>query len=158
MFQAYAARTFTSIIIYNINYYKINIIIGATLEGLRLQSSSRCACPGDTLTYECTIMGSSGGATVWTGTALNCPSDEIVLFHQRFTELGGTIRSCIHNNGATVAQSLSVRNDLYTSQLNITITRNLVGKVIMCVYDDMSSMNNVNRDMSQFSTQIPGIA
>ena len=107
------------------------------------------------MTFECTIMGSSGGATVWTGIALKCPSDEIVLFHQSFTQLGGTIRSC--NNGATVARSHCVRNNLYTSQLNITVTHDTVGKAVMCVYDDMSSTIGVNRDNNQFFMQIPGI-
>ena len=125
------------------------------LEGLRLLSSSQCTCPGDTLTYECALMGSSGGATIWTGTALNCPSDEIVLFHQRFTELGGTIRTC--NHGTTVAQSLYFRNNYYFSQLNVTITHDVMERTIMCAYDDMSSTNGVNRDISKFVTEIPGI-
>ena len=98
-------------------------------------------------------MGDYGGATVWTGIALNCPSDEIVLLHQRFTEPEGTTRSC--NNGATVAQSLSVKNNHYTSQLNVTIIPNVAGESIMCIYDGMgdSTVSNV----SQFSTEIPGI-
>ena len=36
--------------------------IGATLEGLKLVSTSRCGCFGEILTYECTVMGSTGGA------------------------------------------------------------------------------------------------
>ena len=99
-------------------------------------------------------MGSPFGATVWTGSVLNCPSDEIVLLHSRFTGPGGTIRSC--NNGATVAQSLYVQDNLYTSQLNITVTRDIPGKTITmtCAYDDI--MGAVHT--SQFSTQILGIA
>ena len=100
-------------------------------------------------------MGGLRGATVWTGTALNCPSDEIVLLHQRFTEPGGITRSC--NNRATVAQNLYVKNDLYTSHLNVTVARDIVGKVITCVYDDMSLSSDANRDISQFSKKIPGI-
>ena len=115
-------------------------------------TSSECDCLDQTLTYECTVMGGPGGATVWTGTALNCPSDEIVLLHQRFTDPGGAIRSC--NNGATVAQSLSVQDNLYTSQLNVTIVPNVTGKSIMCFYDGMGDGTSSN--MSQFSTQIPG--
>ena len=97
-------------------------------------------------------MGGPGGATVWTGSALNCPlaSDEITLLHQRFTN--GTVRSC--NHGATVVQSLYVKNNLYTSQLNVTATRNIAGKTIMCVYDTMGDRNTT----SQFSALIPGIA
>ena len=102
-------------------------------------------------------MGSSGGATIWTGTALNCPSDEIVLFHQHFTktELGGIVRTC--NHGTTVAQSLYFRNNYYYSQLNVTITHDVMERTIMCAYDDMSSTNGVNRDISKFVIEIPGI-
>ena len=55
--------------------------------------TSGCACPGDTLTYECTIMSVLGGATVWTGTALalNCLYGEIVLLY-RFISPKGTFR------------------------------------------------------------------
>ena len=113
-------------------------------------STNPCNCLDQTLTYECTVIGDPGGATIWTGTALNCPSDEIVLLHRRFTESDGAIRSC--NNGTTVAQGFSVQDNLYTSQLNVTIVPNVARKSIMCLYDGGTSSN-----ASQFSTQIPGI-
>ena len=96
-------------------------------------------------------MGGSVGATVWTGSVLKCPGDEIVLFHRRFNRSRG-IRSC--NNGATVAHSLSVQNNLYTSQLHVTVAQNAVGKTITCIYDNMRD-GMVNQ--SQFSIQIQGI-
>ena len=99
-------------------------------------------------------MGDPGGATVWTGTALNCPSNEITLLHQRFTDPGGIIRSC--NNGATVVQSLSVQDNLYASQLNITVTHNIPGKTIACAYDSMT--NSIAYNPSWFSTHIPDTA
>ena len=109
-----------------------------------------CACPGNTLTYECTVMGDRGGATVWTGTALSsCTSDEIALFHSRFTTSGGVSGSC--NSGATVAQSLSVQDNLYTSQLNITILNNTEGEIVTCLYDAGTGYS------IQVSTQIPGM-
>ena len=127
--------------------------IGAILEGLTLVSSSGCGCLGETLIYKCTLIGDPLGATLWTGTALNnCPSDEIVPLHRRFTEPGGTTRSC--SNGATAAQSLYAQKSLYTSQLNVTITPNIAGKTIMCVYDAMGDPTvNIK---SLFSTQISG--
>ena len=99
-------------------------------------------------------MGEPGGATVWTGSALNCPlaSDEITLLHQRF--INGTVRSC--NNGATVARSLSVEGNLYTSQLNVTVASNIAGKNIMCVYDVMGECNTAN-SIVRPSALIPGI-
>ena len=55
--------------------------LGTSIEGIRLVSNlkSGCGCSAshESLIYECTVMGGPGGATVWTGTALNCPSDEI---------------------------------------------------------------------------------
>ena len=105
---------------------------GALLVGLRLVSTSECDCHDQTLTYECTVTGGPGGATVWTGSALNCPGGETVLLHRRFTKSRGIMGTC--NNGSTVAQSLSVQNNnLYTSQLDVTVTQNATGKTIMCI-------------------------
>lgn len=128
-----------------------NSSTGVPSTGLRLVSTSECDCLDQTLTYECTVTGSPGGATVWTGSALNCPSGEIVLLHRHFTNPDGTIRTC--DNGAIVAQSLSVQNNLYTTQLNITVTQNIIRKNITCIYDGMGD-GTVNQ--SQFSTQIQG--
>ena len=123
-------------------------------EALRMITRSVCGCFGEILTYECTVLGDSGGATIWTGSALtDCPSNEMVLLHHRFTDSGGITRSC--NNGATVAQSLHVQNNLYTSQLNITITLDTAEKTIMCLYDDMRDGIPAN-NMSQFLIQLPG--
>ena len=79
---------------------------------------------------------------VWSGTALNCRADEIVLLHQRFADPGGTIRSC--NNGATVAQSHFVQDNRYTSQPNISVTQGIAGKTVMCDYDAMGGPNTTN--------------
>ena len=99
-------------------------------------------------------MGGPGGATVWIGSALNCPSDEIVLLHVHFIQSDGTFtRSC--NNEATVVQTLYVKNNLYTSQLNVTITHDPTERAIMCTYDSMGDLNNTNE--RQLSAIIPGI-
>ena len=96
---------------------------------------SGCACPGSTLMYECTVMGSLGGITIWTGSALNCPSssNNIYLLHNRITSYR-TYGSC--NNGSIVAGILSVEDNLYISQLNVTITSDILGKTIGCGYDN----------------------
>ena len=88
---------------------------------------SGCVCPGDILTYECTVMG--GYSTVWI-----CPECEIILLHTRFKSANGTTISC--NNGAIVGQSLGVQGNNYTSQLNVTITAETAGKTIMCIRDN----------------------
>ena len=103
----------------------------------RQVSTSSCTCPaGYTLTYECTVVSGPGGATVWRGTVLNCTmSDhEIVLLHSRFESDRGTLRTC--NNGAIVGQSLRVENNsCYTSQLNITVSPEMIGETIECAHD-----------------------
>ena len=81
-------------------------------------------------------MGSPSGGTVWTGTALNCVStnNEIILLHGRFMS-HGSYGSC--NNGAIVARSLSTDGNYYTSQLNVTVTPDILGKTIECGYDNL---------------------
>ena len=111
-----------------------------------------CVCPGDTLTYECTVIGNTsntGASTVWSGNAFTCPSidNAVVLLHSRFTSVYGTNNSC--NDGAIVARSLSVVGNLYTSQLNVTITPDIAGKTVMCTSD------NGTATMLIFSLVIP---
>ena len=93
-------------------------------------------------------MGDSGGATIWIGTTFNCPRDEIVLLHSHFINI---IKSC--NYGATVAQGLYALNNSYSSQLNVTATRDIDGTPITCAYDDGIS----DRNIGQFLIQLPGI-
>ena len=114
-----------------------------------------CACPGDKLTYRCTVQGEATGATLWNGTVFSsCQqgSNEILLQHRDFTTTGGTTGTC--NNGNIVGQSLSVQGDNYTSQLNVTITPDTAGKTITCAYDSLSSDQTQN--MIRFSTTVPG--
>ena len=108
---------------------------------------SGCVCPGDTLTYECTVMGEV--ATIWTGSALHCTStnNEIVLLHSRFGN--GQLNSCRY--GAIVASSLSVEDNNYTSQLNVTVTPDIAGKTIECASD------NGTRRKYHFSSITPEI-
>ena len=106
--------------------------------------TSGCVCPGDTLTYECTIEGF--GFTIWTGTALDCQYN-IALRHSQFSSTYGAFGTC--NNGAIVARGLSVEGNNYTSQLNVTVTSDIAGKTITCFYD-----NRLSRAI-QFSTALP---
>ena len=98
-----------------------------------MSTASEYACPGDLLTYECIATGGSNiGATIWTGTAFNCPSsgNEIILLHVFINR----IYTC--NNGSIVARILSGEGNKYTSQLNITVTPDIAGKIIECVHND----------------------
>ena len=97
-----------------------------------LKSTSLCICPGDELTYECTLEGDAG-ATLWTGTAFDCPQTEnqFEFIHRR--RFINTTRTC--NNGAIVARGVKVEGSNYTSQLNITVDDSLDGKSVICSYD-----------------------
>ena len=96
-----------------------------------LKSVSGCTCPGDALTYECTVMGKIIGVTFWSGTAFKCrdSSDAIILLHSQFNSSYG-----ICNDGTIIAKSISLEGNNYTSQLNITVTPDIVGKTIECHY------------------------
>ena len=81
-------------------------------------------------------MGGPGGATVWRGTALNCTmiDHEIVLLHRHFVSDTGTFRTC--SNGAIVGRSLRVENNGgYISQLNVTVSSDMIGESIECAHD-----------------------
>ena len=90
-----------------------------------------------------------GGATIWKGTAFDCPLNdhELVLLHSRFTSANGAFGVC--NNGAIVARSLSVEGNNFTSQLSITVSLDIAGKTIMCFHYHLSS------DIIQLSAVIP---
>jgi hypothetical protein len=114
---------------------------GILIVFLNVGSINGCVCPDDTLTYECTVAAGSstgGTSTVWTGNAFICPpQNEIVLVHSRFESANGISHSC--NNGAIVGRILSVEDNNYTSQLNVTVIPNTAGKTITCIGDNGST-------------------
>ena len=114
------------------------IITIAERESLmKLKSTSQCICPGDILTYECTIEGDSG-VTLWTGTLFDCPQTEnrLVFVHRRFVN---TTRTC--NNEAIVGRAVRVEGSNYTSQVNITVDPSMNGESVTCLSNvDFSNM------------------
>ena len=115
--------------------------------------ANQCVCPGDQLIYGCTVQGSVNGATIWTGTAFSgCPQNAILLSHSYFAPTGGSTGTC--NNGQIVAESISVQENNYNSQLNVTVTLDTAGKTIICAYDALTS--DQTQDMIIFSTVVPG--
>lgn len=113
--------------------YTGSAILGNSLIVLH---PSECTCSGDVLTYECRVV--DGSATVWRGSAFDCPSSggEIVLRHSQVAS-GGAVGVC--NNGAIVGQGVSVVDNCFTSQLNVTLSSRLNGKSVECAH-----FNNVN--------------
>ena len=128
-------------------------LVGATLKGiLGHEGVNECVCPGDQLTYRCTVQGSNTGGTLWTGTAFSgCQQNAIFLQHHQFTPEGGPTGRC--NNGAIVGRSLDEQGNNYTSQLTVIITPETAGKTIVCAYDPLTGQNITIK----FSTRIPGI-
>ena len=83
-------------------------------------------------------MGSRFGTTVWHGSAFDCAGGEISLLHSLYTEdtMPHTRAYGECNKGSIVAQGLRIENDTYfISQLNITISADVMGKSIECIYD-----------------------
>ena len=97
-----------------------------------------CACFNETITYECTIKGGINGATVWHGSAFNCSGNDINILH---SSIGSGIGTC--NNGAIVAQMLRATDGFYTSQLNVTISSDMIGKSVGCAYIDEQTTSRI---------------
>ena len=94
------------------------------------------------LTYICTACGP--GSTLWKGTAFRCSStqNEIILQHSRYNSSGGTTRYC--NDRAIVGQSLRVENnELYVSQLNVTISMDMNEKTIECAHTTAAGLRTI---------------
>ena len=108
------------------------------MENVELVKLISCTCPGYIVAYECTVMGGLG--TVWSGSAFNCENsaNEMVLLHRRFG-LSDRDYTKTCNNGAISGRGVRVSDDFYTSQVNVTISRDLIGKTIECAHYSGSS-------------------
>ena len=87
------------------------------------------------MTYECTVVGTLYGTTVWRGSAFNCISGEISLIHSLYTESAHRRARGQCNNGSIIAQSLGINDGCYISQLSVTVGADVIGKTIECVHD-----------------------
>ena len=92
-----------------------------------------CACPGEVLTYTCTVDG--GNVTIWGGSALiDCAGNndsEIKLYHRDPEAMG----EC--NDGYILGQSVDVKGSCYTSQLNVTVSNGLNNTTVNCSSDSV---------------------
>ena len=111
-------------------------LTGVEEQGLQLlDTSNRCFCPGNTLTYECTVMGEPGGSTVWRGSDFSCFSQDISLFHADYDSTGA-YGECSDIVGQSVRSDINTMNDnstsvsYYTSQLTVLINSGTVGTTI----------------------------
>lgn len=99
------------------------------------------------MTYECSVNSSSGFATVWKGSALDCPEkgNSIILLHSQFAD-GMARKEC--NNGAIIGQGVSPSEDSinsFTSQLRVTVNSSFYGKTVECAVDDGIMMTTLQR-------------
>ena len=111
---------------------------------LEASINNDCICPGDIVTYECTVVGNYGGFTVWMGDFFHCSSGKrvIELLHRPLVE-GGTSNERTCNNGAVVGRIIRVENGTFTSQLNVSLTPDIVGKSIECANDNGTRIHRV---------------
>ena len=95
-----------------------------------LTKLSSCTCLNDDTTYTCTVSGL--GFTIWRGSAFDCSAQQnrILLRHMSFGS--GTMGSC--NGGDIVGRSLGVSENVYTSQITVSVTSNLIGRIVECAY------------------------
>ena len=83
----------------------------------------RAVCPGEELTYTCTIFdGTGSSATVW---RMTCAGGGVVLVH---STLGDPPIEC----GPFLAQLTASDGDCYTSTLTVTALLELNGTVVIC--------------------------
>ena len=125
--------------------YNVDFILSANNE-LQVPDNATCACPGEVLTYTCSVIG--GGNTVWNGTAFNCGSggtNEISLRHTQFNLSEGATGSC--NNDAIMAQSIGVVNICYMSQLTVRVSTTLNDRSIQCTHDSSTGLIAIGSDV-----------
>ena len=110
------------------------VFVGFSAENeFKSQAQSDCICPGSLINYQCSIAG--GGTTVWRGTAIQCSglNKHIPLRHSNFNASEKPYGEC--NNGAITARAIGAVDNRYISQLNVTVSRELINKTVECVYD-----------------------
>ena len=126
---------------------QLSLVLILSLIQLGIESEDKisveqvCTCHDKIiLSYECKVMGSQFGTTVWYGSAFDCAgtSGEISLLHFLYTDdtVSHARASGECNKGSIVAQGLRTENDTYyVSRLNVTVTADIIGKNIECIYD-----------------------
>ena len=104
-----------------------------------LPNGMTCACPGNSLTYTCTVVG--GFATRWI--RICSGNEDITLFHSLFG--GGTaVGEC--NSGSIVGRGVSVVNGngepCYVSELSFNASSDLNGRIVDCNRDAADIIGN----------------
>ena len=104
--------------------------------------TSECVCPDFGITYECSVMGTENGFTVWRGTAMDCIGNEITLRHRLYTSRAGAEGEC--NSGSVLGRSLKIgAESFYVSQLSIKNSSEVIGESIECILFDVNATGEV---------------
>ena len=105
-----------------------------------LPNGMTCACPGDSLTYTCTVVG--GVATVWRSICYGISA--IALLHAQFGG-GSAVSDC--DGGSIVGRGVSVVNDTgdpcYISELSFNASSDLNGRIVECSRDGLDTIGTV---------------
>ena len=112
-------------------------------------STNDCVCLGDVVTYECTVFGGIGTTTIWKSDFFQCSSGKQVIelvhrpltFEQEEDEVNTRSRGC--NNGDIAARIVRDENDMFTSQLNVTLTYDIAGESIECIGDNGTNTHRI---------------
>ena len=107
-------------------------------------------CPGKNLTYECSVFGKRRGMTVWQGSAFNCTSREISLFHTDDATTEGAHGECGDIVGWNLRININTTDDnnstgYYASQLTVPLSSDTIGKTIECLYDDGTTFTSIGQ-------------
>ena len=114
-----------------------------SVHGQLVQTSREkiCTCPGDQLILKCTVTSGKAGTTIFRKipsftdcSVTDTTEQEIVLLHSKFND---NIAAITCNNNSIVGRSLKIENgSRYASQLQVTISSELVGGIIECLHDN----------------------
>ena len=123
-------------------YYTLLSIAQGHIYSTTLKGTEQlgCICPGQTLTYECSVDGSSS-TTTWTGSVFDCPEidNELIFLHRRASE--DTTISC--NGGDIIGRIVGNTENNFVTQINITFSPSLNGKTIECFNHNISSGSTI---------------
>lgn len=87
------------------------------------------------------IGGRTAGITTWKGTALTeCTTGEINLLHGHFLTAEMT---CNERDIVATGRSIGI-GGVYTSQLDVKVKPELIGRTIECVYDNLTNETIIN--------------
>lgn len=124
--------------------------------GFTLVTETECICPGQTLTFECRVIGTGVTVLHYQGSLINCEnsiSGDILLLHSRYTN--GTRGELKCNGGAIklVGRSVRVEDNCYISQLQMKFNDFFVESQVRCEYDNgIDSRLVANYSIPSFNT------